>query len=703
MTMEAVQPVTAEPGVEEPRAARRAGLRRMLHPRSIAVIGGSEAEIVARQCDMIGFAGEIWPVSRRRAEIAGRPCHARIEDLPEAPDAAFVAVPPDATVEAVRSLAAMGAGGAVCYASGFREIGPAGAARQQALVEAAGGMAVVGPNCYGALNYLDGAALWPDQHGGERVECGVAIVAQSGNISISLTMQRRGLPIGYVVSVGNKAAVGFEDFVAVLADDPRVTAIGLLIEGLDDIPAFCAAVAKAKAAGKPVVVLKAGRSEKGARATLTHTSSLAGPDRLYDALFARLGVARVHGLTAFLESLKLLSTAGPLTGNRVVSMSCSGGEASLIADIGEGLGLVFPEFDAERRAALTAVLGDQVAVANPLDYQTYIWDDRAAMTACFTEALLHEADFGLFVCDYPRMDRCDSSAWEPALAAIEAARFATGRPMAYVATLPENLPEPLQERLLAAGIVPLLGLEDALAAVAAGAAAGRPCGPAVAAAPELTGAPAVTMDEWRSKRMLAAAGLTVPEGALVASPTEAVAAAEAFGFPVAVKAVSPDLAHKSEVGAVALNLTDADAVHAAAERMAAVGPQILVERMVGGAVVELLIGVDRDPQFGAYLVIGAGGVLVELLQDSRMILLPTDRQAVEGALDALRIAPLIAGWRGKARGDRDAVTEAVLAIAGFAEAHADRLLELDVNPLMVLPEGRGVVAADALIRMTKEA
>jgi acyl-CoA synthetase (NDP forming) len=221
-------------------AAATQRLRRLFSPRHIAVFGGAAAAEAIRQCRKLGFAGQIWPVHPTRTEVEGLTCFPDVAALPEAPDASFVAAPATATVQLVRALAARGAGGAICYASGFAEVGGAGVALQQELVAVAGDMALVGPNCYGMLNYLDGVALWPDQHGGQRVERGVAIITQSGNIGLNLTMQRRGLPLAYLITVGNKAGDSMEAIVQALLADPRVSAIGLHIEGLDNVAAFSA-------------------------------------------------------------------------------------------------------------------------------------------------------------------------------------------------------------------------------------------------------------------------------------------------------------------------------------------------------------------------------------------------------------------------------------------------------------------------------
>ena len=393
----------------------RHGLRRLFAPRHTAVVGGREAAEVIRQCRRIGYAGALWPVHPHRESIEGLPCFRDVAELPEAPDAAFVAVPREVTIDVVAALARRGAGGAVCYASGFAEVGGVGEDLQRRLVEAAGDMPVIGPNCYGVLNYLDGAALWPDQHGGHRVDRGAAILTQSGNLGLNFTMQRRSLPLAYLVAVGNAAGAGIGDIVEALLDDPRVTAIGLHLEGLDDIPAFSRAAVKAHARGVPLVALKNGSSDLGAQVTVSHTSSLAGQDALYDALFARLGIPRVLDPAGLLEALKFFTVHNGLRGNRIASASCSGGEATLIADLAQPRGVALPPFPEDVRRRLHTVLGERVAVVNPLDYHTYIWGDLAQQTACFTALLSCGFDMHLLVLDLPRDDRCTTDDWATTL------------------------------------------------------------------------------------------------------------------------------------------------------------------------------------------------------------------------------------------------------------------------------------------------
>lgn len=683
-------------------ASRQESIRRMLAPRHIAVFGGDAAAEAIRQCRRIGFTGPIWPVHPTRSAIEGLPCYRSAAELPAAPDAAFVAVPREATVDVVAGLAARGGGGVVCHAAGFAELGSDGADLQQSLVEAAAGMAVVGPNCIGTLNYLDGAALWPDQHGGQRVERGVAVITQSGNIGQNLTMQRRSLPLAQLITMGNSAVTGVPDIVEAMLSDPRITAIGLHLEGIDDVSGLSRIGIQALRAGIPVVVLKTGSSELAAQASLSHTSSLSGSDALCDALFQRLGMARVHNVDTFLETLKFLHVHGALADNRITSASCSGGEAALVADLADRHGLELPPLPADTETRLRRLLGDRVAVANPLDYNAYIWGDPTAQTACFTELLETGLDCHLLLVDFPRDDRCVDGPWTVTADAFLAAHHQVGGSACVVSSLPEGIPEAVGARLLEAGIAPMQGIRDCLAALAASVEIGtaqRRAGSMVPLeAPVAVTGESHQLDEHAGKRELAAAGLTVPEGVLTCAAGAPEAAAE-LDFPVVVKAVSTDLAHKSEVGGVRVGLTSREQVRNVVDEMTALTDTFLVERMIPGAVAELLVGVYRDPQFGLALTIGAGGVLVELVRDSVTLLLPATRDQIEESLRGLRVWPLLAGFRG-AGADVPALLDAITAIVEYAHGE-DRLVELDVNPLLALQNS--TVAVDVLVRKTSAA
>jgi acetyl-CoA synthetase len=676
-------------------------LERLFRPQTIAVFGGREARRVIEQCDRMGFAGEIWPVHPTLDEVLGRRCYRSVSELPSPPDAAFVGVNRTSTIEIVRSLSAAGAGGAVCYASGFSEAVAEladGADLQKALIAAAGDMPILGPNCYGFINGLDGALLWPDQHGMARVDRGVAILTQSSNIALNLTMQTRGLPIAYVVTAGNQAQTSLSDVACGLLSDPRVTALGLHIEGFGDPAALERLATTARLTRKPVVVLKVGKSEQARQATLSHTASLAGGDALADAVLARLVLGRVETLPALLETLKLLHVAGPLPGPSISSMSCSGGEASLMADAAIGRAVTFRDLEPEQLPRLRRILGDMVTLSNPLDYHTFVWGDLARQKEAFTAMFEGSYALNLVVLDFPRTDRCSTADWVMTADAVIAAASATGALAGILATLPETMPEAVASRLIAEGVVPFCGIDEALIAAEVAAGIGRawrkPPPLPLLDVSSVEGA-IETLTEADAKAELNLAGLRIPKGLIASSPLQAADCAERIGFPVVLKALG--IAHKTEAGAVALNLEDAKAVSDAASAMAATS-RFLVEQMVNQPVAELIVGASRDPVFGLSLTLGAGGIFVELLEDSVILPLPTTRAEISEAIARLKIAKLIDGYRGRPRGDLEATVTAVARAADYVAMNAARLEELDINPLLVLPEGHGVAAVDALIR-----
>ncbi len=678
----------------------KTGLERLLRPRSIAAIGGLPAARVIEQNLKLGFDGELWPVHPEKQEVHGLRAYASLDDLPGPPDVAYIAVNRARTIEQVAKLRDMGCGGAICYASGFRESDDTGRDLEAALIDAAGDMPLLGPNCYGFVNYADGAALWPDQHGGVRFaadQAGVAIVAQSSNISISFTMQRRGLPLAYVMTVGNQAIVGMSDLALALLDDPRVTTLGIYVEGFDSVEGFERLAQKSRATAKPVVVFKVGRTAQAQRSAKTHTASMVGAHAVTSEFLRRNGFGQADSIPVFLEALKLLHAYGPLDGYRLTSMSSSGGEASIIADAVAGRRVGFPDLDAAQKAPLQNILGPLVTIDNPLDYHTYIWAQRATMRATYDAMIALGFDFNFLILDFPRADRCDDTEWHIAVDEFGAALADHDARGALLATMPENIPETLADAFAARGILSLWGIGDGLAATEIAADIGaawrrEPAPPVLALGPPANARR--TLDEADAKAALAAHGLVVPRGARADSPAAAVKVADAIGYPVALKALG--IAHKTERGALRLDLADAAAVERAASDLLQLGDSLYVESM-HDAVAEVLAGVTRDPQFGLVLTLASGGVLVELVGDSRVLLVPAGRDEIENALGELRVGALLRGFRGGPAGDVEAAVDAVLAIQAYALAHADALVELDVNPLRIDAAGKGVCAVDALI------
>lgn len=680
-------------------------LNRLIRPKSITVVGGKEAGRVVEQCKKMGYQGDIWPIHPTKDEVHGYKCYRSVADLPAAPDAAFVGVNRNLTIDIMRELRDKGAGGAICYASGFSEAVkelPDGHELQAKLVEAAGDMAVVGPNCYGFINMLDGALLWPDQHGMIRTEKGVAVLTQSSNIACNISMQMRGLPLAYLMTAGNQAQTGLSALAVAALEDPRVTAVGLHIEGFDDLETLELLGRRARELKKPVVALKMGKSEAAQKATISHTASLAGNDKVSGAVLEGLGIGRVASLPELLETLKLLHVVGTLPTNEISSMSCSGGEASLIADSAVGRKVNFRDLKPEQLPVLRETLGQMVTLSNPLDYHTFVWGKGDKIETAVSTMMQGGYALNMVILDFPRLDRCDPADWMTTVNAIIAAHKATGANAAVVASMGENLPEHVAFTLVENGVVPFLGIDEALAAVEVAHFIHQAwAGPAPAPLLKAPGSDgeAATLTEHESKEALKPFGLPVPAGKLVATAEEAAKAAADIGFPVALK--GSGVAHKTEAGAVKLNLKTEAEVIEAANAMASVANGFLVEKMAAKPVAELIVGALRDPVAGPVLTVGAGGVLVELMDDSAIITLPATKEAIRKAIDGLKITKLLNGYRGQAKGDIAALVDAVSAAADFVAAKAADIEELDINPLMVLPEGQGVVAADALVRMRK--
>ena len=661
-------------------------LDRLMRPKSIAVLGAGWALNVIEQCRKMGFAGEVWPVHPTKAEIGGLRAYASLADLPGVPDATFIGVNRFATIDIVAELAAMGAGGAICFASGWTEAGESGL--QERLVAAAGDMPILGPNCYGVINYLDGALLWPDQHGGVRVEKGVALVSQSSNIVINLGMQKRGLPVAYVACLGNAAVVGLAELAGAVLDDPRVTALGMYVEGIDDAAGLAALAERARAMGKGIAVIKSGKTELSRSAAASHTASLAGGGAASSAFLRQIGVAEVNTPSELIETLKIFHVHGPQIGTRICSLSCSGGEAGLVADLAAPWGIDFPPVPQATHDRLFEVLGEIPTISNPLDYHTFIWGDGPKTTEVFT-AMLEAYDAGIYIIDPPRDDRCDPSGYQPALDAIVSAQRSTGKIAFPVASMAENFGEARAMTLMDQGICPLMGLETALAAIKAaqtvpGRAGWRPLAP-------LGARETVLLSEVEGKALLASAGVPVPRSVTGATLADLKKGKVGLTPPYALKGLG--FAHKTEAGAVRLGLTS---LEGQADMAGATG--YLLEEMVTGAVAEILVGLRRDPVYGVSLTLGMGGVTAEVLADTVTLILPATEADILSAMRRLRLWPLLDGYRGRKKADTGALAALAVKLGALMEADPT-LEEIEINPVMV--RETGAVAVDALIRRAK--
>ncbi len=683
----------------------RSGLHRLISPKSIAVVGNRGANFAIKESKKLGFDHQIWAVHPTLESLEGIQCYRDIKDLPAVPDATFIAVNAESAIEIVSDLRSMGGGGAVLYASGFGEVGPEGAKRNQRLLEAANGMPLIGPNCYGFINSLDRVALWPDVHGCEPVSEGVAIITQSGNIGLNMTMQSSGLPIAYMFTLGNQSNTNIADIIHAMLDDSRVNVIGLHIEGINDIESFDGAARRALTMKVPIIAIKSGRTSASAKIALSHTSSLTGSDELFSCFFERLGIARVDSVPEFLETLKLLSVLGVIDHHGVASMSCSGGEAGMMADLIDGMQITFPSLTDSHKNKVKQTLNEYVEVDNPLDYHTFVWGDRKRTSECFKQMINGSFAATMLLLDWPKTPESEQKDWDTTLLSLSDAITGTNEKAIVLASMADCMPKRIIDKCLNLGITPMIGLDTCLKALNHSYKIGR--------AFKETEVPEINkpqthvenknsqqLTEYDGKQLVQGYGVSIPKGEVITTLSEALRIAEEITYPVTLKISDSELAHKSELGAVMLNIQDSVMLEKACHDLFNLGPSLLIEKMITDSVCELIIGVDHDPTFGKYVIIGGGGIFVEILKDSSVLLLPVTRKDVLLAISKLKVYPLLEGYRGNPKGDLESVVDVVMSI--IALVSENDVLELDINPLIVLRENKGAVAADVLIRLNSD-
>ncbi len=674
-------------------------LSRLLRPQSIAVLGGTWAESVIVQCQRMGYQGDLWAVNPRRDTLSGVPCFRTLQDLPSAPDAAFIGINRQATVAAMKELSAMGGGGAVCFASGFAESGELDL--QQQLVEAANDMPFLGPNCYGIINFLDGALLWPDQHGGRRCESGAAIITQSSNILINLSSQKRGLPIAYLAAAGNQAQTTMAELAHGFLEDDRVRAIGFYIEGIADAQEFAEFAAKAEERGIPLAAIKAGKCDSSQAAAQTHTAALTGGGEASSAFLRQCNIAEATELSELIEMLKFMQLGSTLRGRKIMSLSCSGGEAGHVADLAIQHNLEFSPPTTTQKTKLESILGELVSITNPLDYHTFIWHDEEALYQTYSAALQGDNDLTILIYDYPRKDRCDLQDWQMPMKSFIRAVKDCHCLAAVVATLPENMPEEVAAQLWSANIAPMCGLSDSLSAFAAVAnwrtntiGQWRPLSP-----PSPNNAQNISktlmLNEADAKQLLKKNGITVPNGQQIQTPEDATAIAKNNGKKTyAIKSLN--LAHKTDVGGVRLHVVAADISSTIKTMPSTHG--FLIEEMIENPCAELLLSACRDAVYGATLTIGMGGIHAEILNDTQTLILPLTKADVIAAIHRLRLSPLLLGTRGQRVADIAAAADIAIDIAHLLETQP-AIADIEINPLILKEAGKGAIVADALIYM----
>ncbi|WP_189406960.1 acetate--CoA ligase family protein [Mesorhizobium sp. M1A.F.Ca.ET.072.01.1.1] len=695
---------------------RRERIKRMLSAKNAVFVGGPAIVPAVAYCRACGFRGNIYIVNPRRRELAGITCIPKVAGLPVVPDVAFLAVPHEKLASVVRDLSKIGVAGAICNSSGFSEMRD-GENAQRALVKAAGEMPIIGPNCPGVANFADRSVFMMDHFGDHEDNGCVAIISNGGSYLSDLGCADRSLPLAYSVGLGNQAMISAAEIMEVVLDDNRVRAINLYLEGIPDATLLSAVGLKAARTNIPVVVIKGGRTSAGCRATQSHTASLAGDAVVASALFNRLGFVEVATPTEALETLKMLVYAPRARGRRTRFATSSGSYAVLGGDIAEANGLDLHPPSDDAAAELEKHLPCFVHSANPLDISAAhnnnadFEQNLNIYRAFFSDA----CDMTVQVMCYPPEGGCDPKSWDITTKAFAQAAREQGLPAAFVNTLPEALPKDVRNRMISDGLVPLQGLEDGLRAVAnairlselSDALSGRPDKEIVLPKYAKISGEGVLLDEAAAKGELWAAGIAVSRGVVV-TPEHTDGLAE-LNFPVAVKALGAGLVHKSELGAVVLDLGTPEAawkaVRAMAKKLSGAAPEFairnfLVEEMVNDAVGELLVGIRRVSSIGLVLTIGIGGTETELLRDTASVLLPVSRDTIDETLRSLTLFPLFDGWRGRRRGDVEAAVDAIQRFAEFAIANEKRFIEAEINPLIVRPEGQRVTAVDALMRLT---
>jgi len=690
-------------------------IERLLRPRSIAIIGASPTSgalgaSVLANLQRAGYQGAIHLVNPRRSEIDGRSCVPSMADLPRDIDCAILAIPRAGVLEALQACGQQGIASAVIFSAGFAEDGEAGKAAQAEIAAIAKqyGMIVAGPNCLGMVNYVDNIPLTfidiPGRHLAHPK--GIAIVSQSGAMAavISVVLARRDVGISHFVSTGNEATSGVEDFVEHFLTAPTTSAIVMVVEQFRDPARFLGLAAQARAQAIPILLLHPGKSAAARKSAETHTGAMAGDDPLMRMKLAHAGVLIVDTLEELGDVAELTFRCGlPVAGGTAV-LAESGAFKALTLDFCEGIGLPLPEFQETTTAALREALPPFIQPSNPLDLTAHglVEPDLYRRTLI---PLLADASLAAVVLAIILTNEATSNLkMGPIIEALTALRPA--KPIIFAGLDEGAVVEPRHIAALRDLGIPFFpSPERAFRALQRFTELGRPQ-PASRPAPRRTAEPLPfgVLPEYRSKQILTDWGIATPVGALATTIAEAEAIAGQIGYPVVLKAQSAALSHKSDAGGVVLNLADKTGLAAGWSQLhasvAAARPDItldgvLVERM-GKRGFELIIGAKRDPQWGAVLLAGAGGVLAEAFHDMRLLPPDLTEAAIAEELLKLKTAALLTGFRGAPALDITAAATIVAKIAALIEAHPE-ITEIDINPVVVYPHGEGAMALDALI------
>jgi acyl-CoA synthetase (NDP forming) len=694
-------------------------LDRLLRPRSIAIVGasptpGALGASVLGNLERNGYPGEIHLINPKRDEIGGRPCLKSVRELPTGVDVAILAIPRAAVLNAIRDLAERAVGAAVIFSAGFAEGGAEGLAEQSEITQIArdAGMVIEGPNCLGMVNYVDRIPLTFVETNVAPLGAkpGIGIVSQSGAMAcvLSVILASRDLGLSFSVSTGNEAASGVEDYVEYLVEDRSTRVIAMIVEQFRQPKRFLAAAGRARAAGKIIVLLHPGKSSAARESAATHTGAMAGDYQVMRAWVERVGVVFAETLEELGDIAEIALRCPTIPSGGTAVLGESGAFKALTLDLCDDLGLSLPAVSDADAPALRAALPDFVGVSNPLDItaQGLVDPDIYRRTL---EALFADQRFGCVVCAIIQTDPVTVGVKAPPILAALRESLPL-KPVIFAGLDPgAAIPDAIVDDLRAVGVPYFPSTERVLRAVRRLTALSSrdletsaepplpldalPTGPAVIA-------------EYRAKQLLAPLGIRFPAGRFVTTVQEALLAAEALGYPVVLKAQSPDLSHKSDAGGVVLSLRDSDEVEAGWARLSANIARarpgltldgVLVESM-GARGVELILGARNDPDWGPIILAGFGGVQAEVTQDVRLMTPDLTKAQILRELDALKSAPLLHGFRGSPRLDLDAVAD-LIGYLGRMMLATPTVSEIDLNPVVVYPVGQGAIALDALMTL----
>ncbi len=691
----------------------------VINPRSVAIIGASDdmGKFGGRIIGYLlihNFKGKIYPINRKQDTVRGLKCYQSVLQTPEPPDVAVMAIPPAAVVATIKECAERGTGCAIIITTGFAEMSEHGKQLQDELLQIARstGMRIWGPNCMGLVNPVDGVALSSTytQDVEELIPGSIGMVSQSGGLFAAIFNRANDEKIGLraVCSTGNEADIDTTEILEYYLDDEKTKVLATYTEGFRNPQRFIKIAKKALMLGKPIVMFKVGSSEQGRRAALSHTASLAGSDQSFNDLCKQYGIIRVHELETLLPTANLFARYGIPSGSQLAVIGASGGHAGIIPDRAEFLGLKLSKLSPKTQQFLYGIIGSSQSI-NPADLAV---GDIKTYRQC-VEAIGADPDVDALLYAFGTTPE-----WEKRMGyLIDYGKKAPVPVFFYtlVGSKAGNVPEKARE----AGIPFFWNLDQCLTAIRDWFWYGELRQKRLQERNEVSKAPREALShlakielpkkrqltEIEAKDILDQMDIKTPNRCVAGSVEEARSMAKEIGFPVVLKALSADLAHKTDVGGVRLGLRDEDAVsqayHEIMKTLHESAPSasidgLLMEQMISGGL-EVIIGAQHDPQFGAQILLGVGGIYAEIINKTATRFVPLSLMNVQEMLQESQLDQLLCGKRNQEPLDADALTDAVLRISAFMEAHGRLVQEWDINPLIVLPRGKGIYAVDAFM------